>query len=127
MNGIGIQERYDDICEKSGLSEEIVRRVFRATRESIVSSLLKGERSTIPGIVSFTPEIRNKINPGGKSLTPYIKIKSGASTALETELAKQQCFYKQENNDDTGIELLNFVDEKNKKDGIITTQIAALL
>jgi len=135
MKGVSIQERYDDICELSGLSEEIVRRVFKATRESLVKSLLHGERATLPGIVTLTPEIRNRINYGGTSLIPYIKIKASASTALETEIAKQQGF-SDANSDEkriaqeqAGMQLLNFVnqDDDNKESGVITHQINALL
>ena len=65
MTGMNIQDRYDDIASKSGLSEEIVRRVLKASRESLAFSLKKGERATLPGICTFTPEIKNSINIGG--------------------------------------------------------------
>jgi len=134
MKGVSIQERYDDICKISGLSEEIVRRVFKATRESLVKSLLQGERATLPGIVTLTPELRNKINSGGTELIPYIKIKASASAALETELAKQQGFNgsdlkeRELAQEKAGMQLLNFVNQDdNTENGVLTHQISALL
>ena len=133
MKGVSIQERYDDICEISGLSEEIVRRVFKATRESLVKSILQGERATLPGIVTLTPEIRNKIGAGGTNLIPYIKIKASASTALETEVAKQQGFSnpaeKSLAQEQAGMQLLNFVNNQTEdsEPGVLTHQIGALL
>lgn len=134
MNGISIQERYDDICNRSGLSEEVVRRVFKATRESLVNSLLHGERATLPGVVTLTPEIKNKINFGGSSLIPYIKIKANASTALETELSKQQGFNikseeeRLEKGEKAGMALLNLINnDSDTESGVLTHQISALL
>lgn len=134
MKGVSIQERYDDICKISGLSEEIIRRVFKATRESLVKSLLQGERATLPGIVTLTPELRNKINSGGTELIPYIKIKASASAALETELAKQQGFNgsdlkeRELAQEKAGMQLLNFVNQDdNTENGVLTHQISALL
>ena len=49
MVGMTTQDRLNDICEISGLSEDIVRRVFDAERQSIVKSLRKGERATLIG------------------------------------------------------------------------------
>ena len=96
MTGMGIQERYDDIAAISGLSEEIIRRVYKATRQSIVKSLKNGERATIPGICTFTPELKDKINYKTQDendiLKRYIKVKASASPALGTELEKLNSF-----------------------------------
>ena len=45
MTGMTTQERINDICNISGLSEEIVRRVMDAERKSVAKSLRKGERA----------------------------------------------------------------------------------
>lgn len=145
-SSIGIQERYDDISKISGLSEDIIRRVLKASRQSIVKSLKSGERATLPGICTFTPELRDKINYKAESksevIQKYVKIKAKASPALDTELGKLQKFNDNNNSEDdtssedNGIAKLNFVG-KNKSfeslrytpssDGVITKQINALL
>lgn len=133
MTGMNIQERYDDICKKSGLSEDIVRRVFKATRESLAYSLKHGERATLPGIVTMTPEIRNKLNIGADSMTSYIKVKASPSSAMETELGKLEQFtsddfYKdEEEKQEQQLARLNFADPDKKSFGVRTSQISALL
>jgi uncharacterized protein YfkK (UPF0435 family) len=92
MAGMSIQDRYDEICKLSGLSEEVVRRVFKATKQSIANSLRQGESSTVPGIVTITPEVRQKLNIGGQSVTRYIKLKAKASSAIESEIANIDSF-----------------------------------
>lgn len=142
MAGISIQERYDDIATMSGLSEEIIRRVYKATRQSIVKSLKKGERATIPGICTFVPELREKINyrteDANKVLTKYIKVKASASPALDTELEKVCKFDdgKEEQErlekEELGLSRLNLINHELPRynpnsNGVITTQINALL
>lgn len=139
MTGMNIQDRYDDISELSGLSEEIIRRVFKATRQSLAKSLLRGERATLPGICTLTPELKNKIDIGGESMTTYIKLKASASSAMETELSKVKEFEKEDNSiesDDQGIQKLRLTQEHKEyetnrfnpnRGNIRTTQISALL
>lgn len=142
MTGMNIQDRYDDIASKSGLSEEIVRRVLKASRESLAFSLKKGERATLPGICTFTPEIKNRINIGGESMTSYIKLKSSPSSAMESELSRVDKFESVEDieavqkEEDSRLSMLNFQDSKisfgdnssnQRQYGIRTTQINALL
>lgn len=142
MAGISIQERYDDIAAISGLSEEIIRRVYKATRQSVVKSLKKGERATIPGICTFTPELKDKINyrteDEGSVLTKYIKVKASASPALDTELEKVCSFIndteEQERlqQEEIGLSRLNLINHELPRynpnsNGVITTQISALL
>lgn len=142
MTGMNIQDRYDDIASKSGLSEEIVRRVLKASRESLAFSLKKGERATLPGICTFTPEIKNRINIGGESMTSYIKLKSSPSSAMESELSRVDKFESIEDieavqkEEDNRLSMLNFQDSKisfgdnssnQRAYGIRTTQINALL
>ena len=139
MTSMGIQDRYDDISALSGLSEDIIRRVFKATRQSVTKSIKKGEKATVPGLVTFYPEMRSRLNSGGTSMSQYIKIKSTVSSALETELAKLGEFEKEQEYDNTsGLEKLCFMSPQfpdytkdgirvNNNNGIRTNQISALL
>ena len=142
MAGMSIQDRYDDISRISGLSEDVVRRVLKATRESMAKSIKHGERVTLPGIVTMTPVLKNRIDLGGQSMTSYIKIKASASPALTTELEKLDKFISKEEEDaqlaieNNGLQRLNLVnpelrtrfDRNNREsDGVLTNQISALL
>lgn len=114
MNGLTTQERLDDICKISGLSEDIVRRVFDAERQSIAKSLRKGERATLIGRCVIRPEIRSKIEIGG-SQTTYIKLYSTVAASMEALLK-----------DLSGFEI---EDKTNNEEipGILTKQISALV
>ena len=138
MTGMNIQERYDDISKISGLSEEIIRRVFKATRQSLAKSLKQGERATLPGICTLTPELKNRIDIGGESMTTYIKLKASASSAMETELGKISNFDITSENDrisseEKGLQRLRLTEDyeiaryQPNKSQIRTTQINALL
>lgn len=141
MRGMSVQERYDDISNLSGLSEDIIRRVFKATRQSIVKSIKRGERATVPGIVTIEPEIKTRINIGGQSMTKYIKLKANASQALDTELSKLQNFESKESEEkqklieDERLSKLNIISSfdnsssanNSSTNGVLTEQISALL
>lgn len=138
MTGMNIQERYDDISNISGLSEEIIRRVFKATRQSLAKSLKQGERATLPGICTLTPELKNRIDIGGESMTTYIKLKASASSAMETELGKISNFDTKSEDDrisseEKGLQRLRLTEDyeisryQPNKSQIRTTQINALL
>ena len=45
-----ITDRYSDVAKRTGLSEDIIREVYRATKESLIDSLNRGESATLPGI-----------------------------------------------------------------------------
>lgn len=128
-----IQDRYDDIAARSGLSEEIIRRVFKASRESLAVTLKQGERATLPGICTITPEIRNKINRVDGVIANYIKLKASPSSAMESELSKIAKFQSKAEDDENrlkeeeGLSRLNFSKADNKQYGIRTPQISALL
>lgn len=85
MKGMTTQDRLDDICQISGLSEDIVRRVFDAERQSIVKSLRKGERATLIGRCVIRPELRSKIEIGGIQRN-YIKLHSSVANSMEAYL-----------------------------------------
>lgn len=85
MNGMTTQDRLNDICAISGLSEEIVRRVFDAERESIVKSLKRGERATLIGRCVIRPEMRTQFNIDGSSRN-FIKLKAQVTASMEAKL-----------------------------------------
>lgn len=114
MNGMTTKDRLDDICEISGLSEDIVRRVFDAERKSIVKSLRKGERANLIGRCVIRPEIRSKLEVGG-SVKHYIKLHSSVAASMESFLSDLTDFEIDDNNAD------------NTSEGILTTQIQSLV
>lgn len=91
MSGMTTQERYDDISKLSGLSEEIVRRVLVAERESIVNSLKRGERSTLIGRCVVKPRLKQRLAVGGK-MEGYIGLNVEITQSLKAELAKVKEF-----------------------------------
>lgn len=137
MNGISMQERYDEISKLSGLSEDVLRRAFKAAKISLATSLRKGERATLPGICTLTPEIRHSLNIGGESTTSYIRVKAKASSSLEAELTKVDHFETVEEVEqriqleESGLDRLNYLNSDfkivNKSNGVMTSQINALL
>lgn len=116
MVGMTTQDRLDDICAISGLSEDIVRRVFDAERQSIVKSLRKGERATMIGRCVIRPEIRTKIEIGGE-IKQFIKLYSNVAASMEAYLSDLTDFEV----DDTDY------DPNKLPDGIMITQIPSLV
>lgn len=105
MKGMSTQERYNDICRISGMSEDIVRRVLNAEKTSISNSLKRGERATLIGRVTIRPELRTKVEIGG-AVKHYVKLKSEVSNALEADFLDIDHFENNEvnnNSDDSGI------------------------
>lgn len=133
MADMNIQARYNEICALSGLSEDVVRRVLKASRQSLAQSLKRGERATLPGICTMIPEIKNRLAVGGTSMTSYIKVKAKASNALASELDKANNMQNSDTEEDNnGIGKLNFVGTENgievpRPSSIRTTQISSLL
>ena len=116
MNGMSVQERYNDIVKRSGLSEAVVKRVLIATRESIKESLIKGERATIMGIAVFYPKIKTRLQVGGK-VKQFIGAGAQISTSMVNELEGYQTFQ-----EDTTPEA-----ENKEPEGIRLKQISALM
>lgn len=115
MNGMTTKDRLDDICKISGLSEDIVRRVFDAERQSIVKSLKKGERAYLIGRCTIRPEIRSKLEVGG-GIRKYIKLHSTVASSMEAYLSELTDFEIDETSED---------DDKYK--GVLATQIQSLI
>lgn len=91
MVGMTTQERITDICNLSGLSEEIVRRVMNAEKESIAKSLRRGERANLIGRAVIRPELRKKLVIGGE-MEPYIKLNVTVAASLESMLSDLSSF-----------------------------------
>lgn len=104
MNGMTTQERLDDICAISGLSEDIVRRVQSAERDSIVKSLKRGERATLIGRAVLRPEIKKKLEVGG-TFESYIKVNATVASSLEAMLSETTGFECDTEPEDYGIRL----------------------
>lgn len=142
-SSMSLQDRYDEVSRISGLSEDVIRRVYKATGESLARSLKKGEMATLPGICTITPEVKNRIciDETGSNLVSYIKLKAKASTALESKLAKLKEFDKQsesstETSENEALDQLHIMNRENmsfssfrrgSSDGVVTNQISALL
>lgn len=127
---MNINERYSDIAEISGISEEIVKRVLKACKQSLTKSLKHGSNATLPGICILMPEIKNKVELGGTTMTTYISVKAKPSNAMKDELEKFSKFNKSDVNtvNDSSIKL-NFVDnsDSDSDSGVRIRQINALL
>lgn len=104
MKGMTTQERIDEICSICGLSEDIVRRVMDAERQSITNSLRRGERANLIGRVIIHPELKGRIAIGG-TLEHSIKLNIKPSAALEASLADLNGFESAVDEDDDGIML----------------------
>jgi bacterial DNA-binding protein len=131
MAEMTMQQRYSDIANKSGLSEDVVKRVLKASRDSLVDTLEEGYKATLPGIVTFEPKIRERYKQEGEK-GHYIKVGAKASASLGTDLAKRGGFNRGGNEterveaeQEVANKLLNFVGKK--EDGIITRQISSLV
>lgn len=117
MNGMTTHERYADICKISGMSEDIVRRVLAAEKESICKSLKKGERATLIGRVTIVPEIRSKVGLGGE-IKNCIKLRASVSSSLATELEELSQFDSSDDAEDIDLQ---------EEAGIVLHQIPSLI
>lgn len=104
MTGMTTQERIEDICRISGLSEEIVRRVIDAERKSVVKSLKKGERANLIGRAVIRPEIRRRLLIGG-NFENYVKLNITAAASLENLVDSIETEEPNQNEKEPGIRL----------------------
>ena len=99
MNGMTTQERYNDICRISGMSEDIVRRVLNAEKQSIINSLKRGERATLIGRCVIRPELSSKIAIGG-GLARYVKLSANVASSLTDEFKSLDSFERSNDEND---------------------------
>lgn len=143
MIAMNIQDRYKEIAELSGLSEQVIRTVLKAAQQSLSKSLRQGNNATLPGICTIYPEMRSRLEKDKKDengpvkYVQYIKLKAKASSALETEFNKVESFEKPTDKDEVEVQdissilklekpELHFKDRYSSGDGIRTKQIGAL-
>lgn len=122
MTEMSVQARYNEIATLSGQSEEVVRRVLRAAKQSLAQSIRNGSRATLPGICTMVPEQREKLVVGSIVPVKYIKIKAKASNAMETELNKD---VDTQEETDNSMDKLNIINDQ--PSGIRVRQISALI
>lgn len=85
MNGMTTQERLDDICRRSGMSQDIVRKILNAEQASIIESLKKGERAALIGRCVLRPEVRERL-VGPDKFEKYVKVQATVSSTIQTAL-----------------------------------------
>lgn len=102
-----LQDRLDDIVKRTGLSEEIVRRVLKASQESLIDSMIEGENATLPGLCTFIPLEKQKLGIGMTTET-YVKIKINPSNSIVKEFERRYDESKQvENVEETPLNYVN--------------------
>lgn len=89
-------DRYKDIADRKGISEETVREVINGLHDSIVDSLIRGEVATIPRICNITPNISVDIATG--ECVNYIDTRIKVASSLKKEL-KQYTEYIEDEED----------------------------
>lgn len=87
MVDMNIQDRYLDIAEISGLSEDIVRRVLRASKQSLCKTLAQGKTATLPGICTMDAELRERLSKTNSlEVVDYVRVKVKPSASMEADL-----------------------------------------
>lgn len=111
-----VQDRYDDICRRSGLSEEIVRRVLIAETDSCRDSLKNGEKVNLMGRCTIRPNIayRASLSSSG-GIERAVRLKAKANITLEESIRNADFS-----------EDINTNEEVGYREGIMVTQIGAL-
>lgn len=95
-----IAERMQDICNRSGLSMEIVQRVMIARADSILDDLKNGLRVVDYGVSSMTPYTTNKLCVGG--MGKYVGVKCEVSPRIIDALNSVENYTIDESDDDNG-------------------------
>lgn len=83
-----VRDRLQDISERSGFSESIVRAVLDAERESIIESLKRGEKATLIGRCTLIPTMRNKLINTEMRLERYVAVTAKPSSIIKAEMGK---------------------------------------
>ncbi len=82
MVDMNINARYKEIAKISGTSENIVRAVLSACQQSVTKSLQGGNEATLPGLVTFRPEVKSKFDINTQDIQKYIDVKAKTSKSL---------------------------------------------
>lgn len=78
-------EQIKDISERTGLSESIIRQVWKGTRESLVANLKQGYSYDIQGICHFKLTANRTDDDFGNSMKK-ISVRATPSNVLKREL-----------------------------------------
>lgn len=124
---MNMQERYDDIAKRTGLSEAIVRRVLGATRDSFTTSLKRGESVLLPGICSISADFVSPFNlvTGEKEHEGYVKASIKLSQSLKDDL--KNTVISEDKIKKRTTTKLNYVSSNSDESKIRTKQLKALL
>lgn len=114
-----LKERINDICDMTGFTEDVVRRIMEAECESLAQTLAKGEKATLLGRATFVTSkvsraVSSEDNSGELQLASEIEVKVRPSKSLVTRV--NQLVYE---------EKVDYSDEI-KIPGIATLQIEGL-
>lgn len=84
-----VQERLEDISRRTGVSVGQVKRVLDTSRESIIESLGRGERATLPGIATFRMG-KKRTDPSQERVLvkPSTRVEVGAIDSLYKNIAE---------------------------------------
>lgn len=85
-NRMTLADRYTDISQRSGLSENIVKRVLAAQAESTIESLKHGEAVTIPQLCTIVPDLRRCLVKGTLDEGKFIHVKAVPLVSLKEKL-----------------------------------------
>lgn len=86
---MNITDRYEDIAKRSGFSEDVVKRILKATAQSLASSLQKGESATLPGICRLAPNVKYKPDLTTFEYENILRIKATALESLVKQVATE--------------------------------------
>jgi hypothetical protein len=95
-----IPERIQDICNRSGLSADIVKRVLSARADSIMDDLMHGMRVVDYGVCSLKPEVTKKIGIGG--MKDYVSVTCSVSPKIIDTLNSIEGYKVDDTDDDRG-------------------------
>lgn len=117
-------ERVKDIEKRSGLSEQVVRAVLRAERESMMDSLKRGERVTLLGRCTVTPFKRGvPVSVDGTlQIKNYLRASARPLPSVLSELKACSDY----NREEADVESPESIQELMEKHGITIMQLSAL-
>lgn len=84
---MNITDRYEDIAKKSGFSEDVVKRVLKASAQSLAESLKKGESATLPGVCRLSTNIKYKPDLMTMEFENVLKLRAVALESLVKQVA----------------------------------------
>lgn len=116
-------ERIKDIANRCGFSEETVATVLKAETASMMQSLRKGEKVTLPGRVIVTPVYKGKLSlENGQAVAKkYLSANAKPMQSIldQLEYEGENTENKSDNNEEDIVALMN-------KYKIAQMQVAAL-